>query len=365
MNSLKKAALVATMAAGLAACETRTVEPPAKPAAEAPKADAAAKPADGAAAVDAQGAAKLPDAPKPADAPKHDPNDPLSPPEDVAAPPADGEKTVVKHNDADATIVSKVIKAGTGTAKPAETDIVEVHYTGWTIDGKMFDSSIQRGQTIKFPLDGVIPGWREAVKLMVVGEKRRVWIPEELAYKGVPGAPQGMLVFEIELLNIIQPPKIDVPEDVAAVPKKALKTPVIVPAGQGPMGPTEEIKSVISSRVLTPGTGKAKPTDASMVKVHYSGWTTDGKMFDSSVKRGEPVVFPLGRVIPGWRETVKLMVVGEKRRVWIPEELAYKNGPPGAPKGMLVFDIELIEIMDAPPMPQMPPGHGAGDGHGH
>jgi len=78
-----------------------------------------------------------------------------------------------------------------------------VHYTGWTTDGKMFDSSVQRGQPASFGLSQVIPGWTEMVQLMSVGEKVRTWIPEELAYKGRPGAPQGMLVFEIELLEIM------------------------------------------------------------------------------------------------------------------------------------------------------------------
>ena len=66
-------------------------------------------------------------------------------------------------------------------------------------------------------------------------------------------------------------------------------------------------------------------------------------MFDSSVMRKQPATFPLNRVIPGWTEGVQLMVVGETRRLWIPEELAYK-GRPGAPAGMLVFDVELISI---------------------
>jgi peptidylprolyl isomerase len=79
------------------------------------------------------------------------------------------------------------------------------------------------------------------------------------------------------------------------------------------------------------------------VTVHYSGWTTDGKLFDSSVARGEPTTFPLNRVIPGWTEGLQLMVVGERRRFWIPEKLAYK-GAAGAPKGMLVFDVELISF---------------------
>ena len=76
-----------------------------------------------------------------------------------------------------------------------------VHYTGWTTDGKMFDSSVVRGQPAQFPLNRVIAGWTEGLQLMVVGEKRRFWIPEDLAYKGKAGAPQGMLVFDVELMS--------------------------------------------------------------------------------------------------------------------------------------------------------------------
>jgi peptidylprolyl isomerase len=81
--------------------------------------------------------------------------------------------------------------------------------------------------------------------------------------------------------------------------------------------------------------------------VHYSGWTTDGQMFDSSVTRGQPASFPLDRVIAGWTEGLQLMVVGEKTRFWIPGKLAYGDTPerPGAPAGTLVFDVELLQIL--------------------
>jgi peptidylprolyl isomerase len=244
----------------------------------------------------------------------------LPAPPDVKAPPADAEKTA-------SGLASKVQKPGTGSEKPGPEDQVTVHYSGWTTDGNMFDSSVTRGQPATFPLNRVIPGWSEAVQLMTVGETRRVWIPEELAYKGRPGAPQGMLVFDIELLSIKPAPKpLPAPADVAAPPKDAQVT-----------------KSGLASKVLQPGTGKEHPTATSMVSVHYSGWTTDGKMFDSSVIRGEPASFPLNGVIEGWTEGVQLMVEGEKRRFWIPEKLAYK-GQPGAPAGMLVFDVELLKI---------------------
>ena len=101
--------------------------------------------------------------------------------------------------------------------------------------------------------------------------------------------------------------------------------------------------SGLASKVIKPGTGKTHPTARSRVRVHYTGWTTDGKMFDSSVARNEAISFGLNQVIAGWTEGVQLMVEGETRRLWIPERLAY-GGRSGAPKGMLVFDVELIKI---------------------
>jgi hypothetical protein len=116
-------------------------------------------------------------------------------PPDVSAPPADAVVTA-------SGLASKVLEEGGGTRHPKATDMVEVNYTGWTTDGKMFDSSIVRGQTATFPLSGVIAGWTEGVQLMVEGEKRRFWIPEDLAYRGTPGYPAGMLVFDVELIRI-------------------------------------------------------------------------------------------------------------------------------------------------------------------
>ena len=116
-------------------------------------------------------------------------------PADVAAPPADAEKTA-------SGLASKVITAGGGGAKPTASSVVTVHYTGWTTDGKPFDSSVARGKPASFPLNRVIAGWTEGLQLMTVGEERRFWIPQDLAYKGRPGAPAGMLVFDVELLSI-------------------------------------------------------------------------------------------------------------------------------------------------------------------
>jgi peptidylprolyl isomerase len=94
-----------------------------------------------------------------------------------------------------------VLQPGSGTRHPRPNSSVTVHYTGWTTDGKTFDSSITRGQPLTFELDGVIRGWTEGVQMMVEGEKCRFWIPANLAYEGMSG-PQGMLVFDIELIRI-------------------------------------------------------------------------------------------------------------------------------------------------------------------
>lgn len=246
-------------------------------------------------------------------------------PADVKAAPADAEKTK-------SGLASKVLKPGTGTEKPAAVDTVTVHYCGWTTDGKKFDSSLDRGQPTSFPLNQVIKGWTEGLQLMTQGEIRRFWIPADLAYGENPGGgrPGGTLVFDVELLSIKVAPKPPaVPEDVKEAPATAEKT-----------------ASGLASKVLAKGTGEVRPKVTDTVSVHYTGWTTDGQMFDSSVMRGQAATFPLNRVIPGWSEGVQLMVEGEKRRFWIPAELAYgKNPPPGAPAGVLVFDVELLQIV--------------------
>ncbi len=261
----------------------------------------------------------------------------VPPPDDVAAPPADAQKTA-------SGLAYKVLTPGTGTDKPTTDDTVKVHYTGWTKDGKSFDSSVQRKQPASFKVTQVIKGWTEGLQLMTVGEKARFWIPAELAY-GEPakgGKPSGQLTFDVELLEIIkgQPKPVapPTPADVAEPPKDAKKQ-----------------KSGLFYKELTKGTGKDKPKADSRVKVHYSGWTKDGKLFDSSITRGEPATFGLNQVIKGWTEGLQLMVAGEKARFWIPADLAYgdKAGN-GQPAGQLTFDVELLEILVTPKAPETP-----------
>lgn len=122
--------------------------------------------------------------------------------------------------------------------------------------------------------------------------------------------------------------------------------PTPVPSHFAPVPPNATLSHTgLRSVVLKPGQGGLKPHRFSTVTAHYTGWTTDGKEFDSSIPRGKPSQFPLSNVIPGWTEGLQLMTVGEKRRFWIPAHLAYGTNPGGGrPAGDLVFDVELISF---------------------
>jgi FKBP-type peptidyl-prolyl cis-trans isomerase FklB len=122
-----------------------------------------------------------------------------------------GEKFLAENKKKDSVVTTasglqyKIIKMGTGP-KPLATDKVKTHYHGTLIDGQVFDSSVQRGEPISFPVSGVIPGWVEALQLMPVGSKWKLYIPQELAY-GIRGGgqtikPYSALIFEVELIEI-------------------------------------------------------------------------------------------------------------------------------------------------------------------
>src|SRR3984893_14549457 len=184
---------------------------------------------------------------------------PIPAPANVAAPPADAVKPA-------SGLATAVLTPGTGKDHPTKEDLVTVDYTGWTTDGKMFDSSIPKGKPSTFGVSRVIPGFSEGLQLMVAGEKRRLWIPEALAYKGAEGKPKGVLVFDVHLIEMPN----RAPDDVKAPPPDAKKT-----------------ASGLAYKVLREGIGGRHPRSTSEVTAHYTGWTTDGKMFDSSVVGGQ------------------------------------------------------------------------------
>jgi hypothetical protein len=119
-------------------------------------------------------------------------------PPEVGAPPADATKTP-------SGLAFKILKPGTGQDHPRATDRVNLYYVGWTKRGQMFDSNVAPLGPITLRVNSVIAGWREALELMVIGEKRRLWIPAPLAYgdDAHAGRPSGDLVFDVELVDIL------------------------------------------------------------------------------------------------------------------------------------------------------------------
>ena len=265
---------------------------------------------------------------------------PVMPPKDI---PEDAVKFDVEYripDDPDAApvilqLAYRIVKTNPGARQLGESDFITIDFAGWTQeDGKRFHSSLETGEPLAAPINAMFTGWREVLPKVHEGDTVQMWLPQEAGIDPKGTELKGMLIFEVTVNTAIELPK--TPEDVAAPPADAQKT-----------------ASGLASKVLQPGTGTEHPKAESFVSVNYTGWTTDGNMFDSSILHGHPIEFPLNHVIPGWTEGVQLMVVGEKRRFWIPEELAYK-GQPGAPAGMLVFDVELLDIKDGPVIPPMP-----------
>lgn len=229
-----------------------------------------------------------------------------------------------------------------GGAKPADGDIVDMHYVATKIDGVEFDSSRSRGAAARFPVASVAGSWtEEGVKLMNVGDRYRFYVPSSLAFgeAGTPGGPIGpneALIYDVELLKVTNA---DANARAAAdfLAANAKKTGV------------KTTDSGLQYEVITEGPADGKsPTDTNIVRVHYKGTLLDGSEFDSSYARNEPAEFPLGEVIAGWTEGVQLMSVGDKFRFVIPPALAYgETGTPGGPIGpneALVFEVELLDV---------------------
>ncbi|OYU94307.1 MAG: peptidylprolyl isomerase [Bacteroidetes bacterium B1(2017)] len=226
----------------------------------------------------------------------------------------------------------KVTELGKGK-KVEVGDKVTAHYTGRLTDGVKFDSSKDRNQPFSFKVGAgmVIKGWDEGFALLNVGDKAVFTIPPAIAYGErnmgtIP--PNSTLVFDVEVLDAVTP--------VTAKPFDV--------KGKDTLTTASGLRYIMVNK----GTG-VKAESGKTVDVHYTGYLMDGKVFDSSVERGEPISFPLGQnmVIRGWEEGIALMHVGDKMRLIIPSELGYgANGAGGVipPNATLIFDVELVNV---------------------
>lgn len=248
------------------------------------------------------------------------------------APAAAAEVSADEYTETDSGLQYYDIEVGQGDS-PEEGDILKIHYTGWLEDGSMFDSSLDRGNPLMFKLGQgqVIAGWDEGLSTMKLGGKRQLSIPPKLAY-GEEGAGDGIipsdatLIFDVELLEILKGSP-DAPSEID--------------------GEYTETDSGLKYYDFEVGDGDS-PKEGDVVSVHYTGWLTDGTKFDSSLDRGMPISFELGRgqVIAGWDEGLSTMKPGGKRQLSIPSELGYGDDGYGGipPESTLIFEVELVAI---------------------
>jgi peptidylprolyl isomerase len=217
--------------------------------------------------------------------------------------------------------------------QPKKGDKVIVHYTGRLQDSTVFDSSVDRGKPFEFVLGQgqVIPGWDEGIGMLKAGEKARFVIPPDLGYgsRAMGSIPaNSTLIFDVELLDVIKGATMEV-----------LKNKDTITTASG-----------LQYIIISKGAGKKVQTGMK-VKVHYSGFFSNGDKFDSSVDRGQPIEITLGmrQVIPGWEEGLALLNVGDKARLIIPYQLAYGEAgrpPVIPPKSTLIFDLEMIDAVE-------------------
>lgn len=243
----------------------------------------------------------------------------------ILTPPANAQITPTG-------LTEVTLQPGTGKVAPGPEDTVVVHYRGWDSRGQRFDDTYDRGKPDRLKMATLAPGWAEGLSTMVTGERRRLWIPSRLGFGPAPAPdrPAGDVVLDVELVEVIGAlPPPEVPTDLTSPPSDAKTTP-----------------SGLVYKVLERGSGQRSPSRSDRVLVHYSGWDMSGRLFDSSVLRGEPITFGVDEVIPGWTEALQLMHEGDQVRVWIPASLAYGETPkaPGMPAGRLCFNVHLLQI---------------------
>jgi hypothetical protein len=254
--------------------------------------------------------------------------EPIPAPRPLDAPPSDAIETA-------SGMSYRVLKAGPAPARTVGGEFVVFRADLWSSDGVTRASARETGErTVSVrALARQQPGIARALLTTPIGETRRWWIAPDRLAPGYPGMPALPHVLDLTVIGEANP--LAPPADVAAPPPDALRT------GSG-----------IAYKVLKRGAGGPHPGPDSMIRIDYTGWTAAGIAFDSSLSTGAPAVYPLARLIEGWKQGVPLMSRGDTFRFWIPGHLAYDASPtPETPRGSLVFDITLHDFTTTPPSP--------------
>lgn len=224
--------------------------------------------------------------------------------------------------------LSRLLAAGSGQQRPGDDDRVLLEYTTFSRNGHAVDSSSTHDEPVAESVRNLAPGLSCIVKRMQVGESRRVWVPASLRPapdEGEPTVPAADLIIDVTLRELTRAPQR--PVDYAAPPSSAQR------AATG-----------LRFQTLHRGSGNQRPAANSRVTIYHSGWTNRGVLFASSVLAGEPASYLAYELPTGLSEGVQLMRIGDKVRFWLPERLAYATASRNAPKGPVVFDVELLAI---------------------
>ena len=250
---------------------------------------------------------------------------PLPAPKPLLAPPANATETA-------SGMAYVVLKAGADPNRTVRGEFIQYRADVWSADGITRANSRESGPVIRSVrrLAAEQPGLARAILTTPVGETRRWWIAADRLLPGYAGMPALPHVIDLTVLGEKSP--VQTPDQLTP-PADALRT-----------------SSGLAYKILKKGAGGERPSRSSTVVIDYSGWDSQGRLFDSSVTRGERASLPLQHLIPGWQEGVPLMARGDSFRFWIPGHLAYDTQPGNSsPKGMLVFDITLYDFSDNTP----------------
>jgi FKBP-type peptidyl-prolyl cis-trans isomerase len=255
-----------------------------------------------------------------------------------------------------------VIRKGDGKgAFPSPADKVEVNYDGrFAKSGEKFDSSYDSGESVTFPLNGVIPGWTDGLQKMQPGDMVMFWIPWNMAYgeegRGpIPG--KADLMFQVELVNVIAAVTADLaawnkvtpwPTDSSDVVRKSSGLEYLIVQSGDPNG--------------------ASPGEGDYVRLHVEGRKDDEdkSVVLSTYEDQEPVLFPVSDLTPGWSELVKLMRPGDHWMVKMPPHLMYGAEGDGrvGPNETVIYEVRIVETIIPPkatdpvvadPAPATPP----------
>ncbi len=246
------------------------------------------------------------------------PPPPAPTPQELQTPPASATKLP-------SGLSTQLLRAGKGKISPRVQDFVFFYAIGRRQDGTVVQNTFASPEPTKLQMTKLFPAWQEALAGMVPGEQRRFWFPAALAPKNPKTGVQEAIIFDIELVNVGRMP--DPPSLKAPDPK------------------AKQVGLGTSALTIKAGKGGRKASRQDAALMNFTVWNDVGHILASSAVEGRPTLFPLDRVMTSFADCVEGMTVSEIRHCWITAER--NEGFPGAGRGALIFEVELLNLADA------------------